>query len=77
LGGDELADCAEGAGEGGLRGALRLADATEQEDSEKNGSRFYNETEAVCGDARSGGEKMSKEQTGKDGRNSCSQRSER
>ena len=33
LGGDELADGAEGAAEGGLGGALRLAQAAEQYDA--------------------------------------------
>ena len=40
MGGDELADGAEGAGEGGLGGALRFAQAAEQEDAKQNRGRL-------------------------------------
>jgi hypothetical protein len=40
LGGDELADGAEGAGEGGLGGAVRLTESAEQEEAEENRGRL-------------------------------------
>lgn len=67
LGGDELADGAEGAGEGGLGGALRLAEAAEQEEAEQNRRRLDDETNPVGGDARGIREKMRERPTGKDG----------
>ncbi len=38
MAGDELADGAEGAGEGGLGGALRFAKAAERENAEQHRS---------------------------------------
>ena len=57
MGGDELADGAEGAGEGGLGGALRFAQAAEQEDAEQHRGLFDDEADAVGGQSRPGGEK--------------------
>jgi len=57
LGGDELADGAEGAGEGGLGGALRLTQAAEQEDAEQHRGLFDDEADAVGGRSRPSGEK--------------------
>ena len=65
LGGDELVDGAEGAGEGGLGGALRLAEAAEQAEADKNRPRLDDSTDAVGGDARAGRERM-REQRGDD-----------
>ena len=58
MGGDELADGVEGAGEGGLGGTLRFAQAAEQEDAEQHRGRLDDETDAVGGQARPGGDKM-------------------
>jgi len=44
LGGDELADGAEGAGEGGLSGALRFAKVAEQEKAAHDIWRVNDET---------------------------------
>jgi hypothetical protein len=40
LGGDALTEGEEGVGEGGLGGALRFAQAAEQEDAEQNRGRL-------------------------------------
>jgi len=64
LGGDELADGAEGAGEGGLGGAVRLAKAAEQEKVEQHRRRLDDQTYAVGGDARADREKMREQQAG-------------
>jgi hypothetical protein len=53
LGGDEVGDGAED-GEVGLGGAVRLAEAAEQEEGDKNRSRLDDKADAVDGDARVG-----------------------
>ena len=57
LGGDNLADGAEDSGESWLGGALRFAQAAEQEDAEQHRGLFDDEADAVGGQSRPGGEK--------------------
>jgi hypothetical protein len=57
LGGDELADGAEDSGESWLGGALRFAQAAEQEDAEQHRGLFDDEADAVGGRSRPSGEK--------------------
>ena len=57
LGGDELPDGAEDSGESWLGGALRFAQAAEQEDAEQHRGLFDDEAAAVGGQSRPGGEK--------------------
>ena len=51
LGGDNLADGAEDSGESWLGGALRFAQAAEQEDAEQHRGLFDDEADAVGGAA--------------------------
>ena len=57
MGGDELADGAEDSGENWLGGALRFAQAAEQEDAEQHRGLFDDEADAVGGRSRPSGEK--------------------